>query len=408
VKRAIAVVAVVLVVALGWNTAYRAGVGRDPAKRPRTDFLAYEAGADALASGQSPFGAKDSLGLAYVYPPAIALVVLPLQLLGRAAPVAWYALSVAVFAAGVAALRRALAPREGERSGSVALELGVPLALVALPLASGLLRGQIGPILAGLVALGAAEVARGREVRGGAWLGAAAALKATPVLAVLALAFDRRPRAFAGALAAAALLLGVGPALFLGPRGAVAANVDFVENMGLRYARDPGSAGFGEGARDYDVLERGESQSIPAMLWRAGLGRTRAFGPIVLALSTAVAAASLAPAIRRPRSPRALVAALGLAAAATLLVSPAAWHHHHVVLLPALVAVATDAARTGRRDVWVWLAVAGALEALHFAVELLRPLGLLAPATAIVLGLALRVALDRPSADAAVSLEPHP
>jgi hypothetical protein len=403
VKRAIVIVAVVLVVALGWNAAYRAGLGRDPAKRPRTDFLAYEAGADELASGRSPFGAKDSLGLAYVYPPAIAIVVLPLRPLGRAAPIAWYALSVAVFAAGVASLRRALA-RDGALSRP-ALELGVPLALVALPLASGLLRGQVGPVLAGLVALGAADVARGREVRGGAWLGAAAALKATPALAVVALALDRRWRALAGALAAAALLLGVGPALFLGPRGAVAANVDFVENMGLRYARDPGSAGFGEGARDYDVLEKGDSQSIPASLWRAGLGRSPAFGPVVLALTAAVAAASLVPSARRPRGPLAVVAALGVAAAAPLLVSPVAWHHHHVVLLTAVAAVASDAAR-GRRGVWPWLAGAFALVVLHFAFEPLRPLGLLAPATAVVLVLAARVALEHPSADGAHSLEP--
>lgn len=388
-----AALAAAVVLALGANAAYRAGLRREPGRRPRTDFHAYLAGADALAAGRSPFGVADAQGLRYVYPPAIALVVSPLRPLGGiGAAVAWYAVSVATFAAGAVALRRALGPGPGRAW----LEVGAPLALVFLPAASALQRGQFGPVLTGLVAAGCAALARSRDTAGGAALGAAAALKVTPGLAVLALAAGRRPRALAGAALALAGLLLAGPAAFLGPQGALEANADFARGMGLRYLCDPGSEGFVPGARDYAAQALPNNQSLVAIAFRVGL-RGGALGAATAAVAALAVLAALAPFVRRdpPRRPVRVAAAIGLAAAASLLAAPVAWHHHFTILYPALAAVVAEAARDPhpRRGTWAALACFGALEATYFALPAARAIGLLGLAAPIPLALALRVAV---------------
>jgi hypothetical protein len=381
----------VAVAILGVRTAYKAGFQRDPAKPTRTDIFCYVVAADALVAGESPFGKKDEHGLPYVYPPAVALLFLPLRVLGRPLiPIAWFAISVSVLAWGALALRRAL----GSPRGKPWLELGVPLALVAIPAASGLERGQVGPVLAGLVALGCADLVTKRETRGGFAIGATVAMKVTPLLALGTLALDRRPKALAGAALALVLLLGVGPAFFLGPRGALAANEDFVRGMGVRYAEDPASEGFSPEGRDYAVQDKPDNQSLTAILHRTRVGPTGAYVPLSRVLTIAVVVLALVPALRlrRGAAPERTVAALGLAAAASLLVAPVAWHHHHVLLLPALMAVATDAARRERRGVFLALGVFLVLELLHFAVPALRPFGLLGLGTLIPLALAFHLA----------------
>jgi hypothetical protein len=271
----------------------------------------------------------------------------------------------------------------------------VPLVLVALPLASGLDRGQIGPLLAGLLALGCARVATGRDVEGGLALGAAVALKATPVLVLVALALERRWRALAGALGGMGLLLLVGPMLFLGPAGAVRANLGFVRGMPARYARDPASAELTPGRADYSVLGKPVNQSLVAVEWRA-LGSGPAYSALAGLTAVVVVVGALAPAARGGGrgSRESLVASLGLASAATLLASPVAWHHHHVVLWPVLAAVVAREPQRMREG----LGVFAVLGTLHFVVEPLRPLGLLGLGTIAPLVLAARVAWEREDA----------
>jgi hypothetical protein len=372
--------AVVLVafVALGVRTAYKAGLGRDPEKRTRTDVATFLLGADALAEGKNPFGlVEPEHNTPYVYPPVPALLFVPLRPLGPVgAAIAWYLISVGVFAAGVVSLRRARGDDDW-----------VPLALVALPLATNLERGQLNAVLAGLVALGAAALVRRRDAASGAAIAASVAIKATPVLALAALA--RRPRGAGAAVATLALLLLALPAAFLGARGAIDANVAFADQMGLRYVHDPGSQALTPGARDYAISENPRNQSPIAILHRTRLGPTAAFKPLAAALAALATLTALGCVLAVPRDadPRRIVASVGVGACATLLAAPLAWHWHHVILYTPLAAVGRS------RALWAF----ALLEVLHFAfVESLGRYGLLGAATLLALALATRVALGRP------------
>lgn len=364
--------------ALGIRTAYKAGLGRDPGKRTHNDIATFLLGADALVEGKNPFGlVEPEHGTPYVYPPVPALLFVPLRPLGPVgAAIAWYLISVGVFAAGVIALRRALGDDDW-----------IPLVLVALPLASNLERGQLNAVLAGLVALGAAALVRRRDAPAGAAIAASVAIKATPVLALAALA--RRPRGAGAAAATLVVLLLALPALFLGVRGAVDSNLAFADQMGLRYVHDPGSQTLTPGARDYAISENPRNQSPIAILHRTRIGPTAAFKPLAAVIAALGVLATIACVVGVPRDadPRRIVAAVGLGASATLLAAPLAWHWHHVILY-------TPLAATGRsRALWAF----AALEVLHFAfVDALGPYGFLGAATLLALGLAARVALGRP------------
>jgi len=369
--------AVVLVafVYLGWQTAYRAGLSREPGKVTHTDVFTFLEGADALASGTSPFGLRErEHGYPYVYPPLPAVVFLPLRGLGRVgAAIAWYLISCGVFAAGVVSLRRAL--DQGDQGEHRDDHPWLPLLLVALPLASGLERGQLNPALAGLVALGAAALVKKREALSGAALAASVALKATPVLALAALV--RRPRATAAAALALVFLLVLLPAPFLGLRGSVQANLAFADQMGLRYLHDPASATLTEGVRDYAVSEREKNQSLLAVMHRTRLGTTSAYRPVALVLALIIIGGTLALIVSIPKDadPRRLVAGVGLGASVLLVVAPIAWHWHHVVLYVPLVAIQRSR----------WLVLFAALEVLHFAWKDAQPFGPLALGTLLVL-----------------------
>jgi len=353
------------------QTLYRSGLfGKESA---HTDLHAFLAGARALVHGERPFGVVDDRDLPYVYPPAIALVFVPFLPLGNAgAALVFFLLSIGVFASGVIALRRALGTDDP-----------VPLLLVLLPFASAVERSQMGPLLAGLVSLGAAALVAKRPTRGGGSIAGAVALKATPILALVTLV--RRPRALAGATIVLVLLLLVGPALFLGLKGALAANMDFAQGMGVRYAKDPASQGLAEGTTNYRVYELSTNQSLLATLHRTRIGPTTAFRPLAYALAILIILGASVPALLLPRDAdaRRVVATVGLAAASSLLFSPVAWHHHHVLLYPALAAI-------GRSR---WLVPVAILELLHFAVPSLRPYGLLTLATLTVLAVAFSVSI---------------
>jgi hypothetical protein len=156
--------------------------------------------------------------------------------------------------------------------------------------------------------------------------------------------------------------------------------------MGLRYLHDPGSQTLTEGARDYAVSERQVNQSLVAVLHRTRLGPTAAFKPLAALVVLVVVVAALVPLIRLPRDaePRRVVGAVGVAASALLLAAPIAWHWHHAILYVPLVALG--------RSTRVLVAFA-VLEVLHFQQLVdLRPFGLLALGTLVVLASTLRTA----------------
>ncbi|RMG11497.1 MAG: DUF2029 domain-containing protein [Planctomycetota bacterium] len=361
---------VALALLLGANTVYRAGFG----SKLRTDLPVYLTGARRVLAGEDPLHARSpERGWPYVYPPTFAVLVSPLAALPL--PVAaglWFVLSAAALAVGVVCVRSA-AERSGPLRGWGDL---LPLALILLPCASALTRGQVGPLLLGLLGGALWALRRGRAFLCGALLSLAAAIKVTPAFLLVGLLAARRWRAAAATLAGLVVWLLLVPAPFLGFDGAGRALAHYGQRMLLPYADDP--AGY---TPDPDApplrypVHVGTNQSLASQLARRTQGPVGAL--LLLALAAAVAGPALLLAARGLAArapPRLAVAGFGALLAAPLLAAPVAWHHHHVLLFPALVVAALE--RRARPLCWA-LGAFALFSLLHFAVRPLRPYGLL-------------------------------
>src|SRR5690349_2802203 len=78
-QRRLLLIAAVLAAALlyGWlDVASRARIDRGT-RYHRTDFTVYQAAAAALAAGTDPYEARNPRGYRYVYPPLLAVALLP-------------------------------------------------------------------------------------------------------------------------------------------------------------------------------------------------------------------------------------------------------------------------------------------------------------------------------------------
>jgi alpha-1,2-mannosyltransferase len=175
------------------------------------DFGVYLAAARDILHGQPLYSAflhhpfpDATLRPAYIYPPSFALLVAPLGPLpdGVAAAV-WMAIEQASLAVAVLLVVRWLRPT---RWAVVALLFAT---LTFYPLWVDVVQGQANLLVLLLVTVGIVGVLRGRPAFGAA-IGAAAALKLTPLILVAWLLLDRRFRAAAFVLGGFAALTGVG------------------------------------------------------------------------------------------------------------------------------------------------------------------------------------------------------
>jgi alpha-1,2-mannosyltransferase len=371
---------------LGTNAVYRAGFGR----KERTDLTVYLAASSRLLDGQDPVGVTNSRGWPYYYPPTLAVALVPLVPLPLpAAAAVWYAIGAAALVAGAVAARRAVDEAlPWDRWDALAL------ALVTLPAASALLRGQMGPVLLGLCGGALLLLARRRDVSAGALLGLAAALKLTPAALLLALALERRWRAVAASVASAVVCLVLLPAPFLGVAGAARSSAGSV-GVVLGLAGAP--VDLEVPTTDGDPVVRKNvhiptNQSLASQVIRrlpeGNLQSATVWLLIALALGASV------PLALRGRV--AATTALALLLAAPLLVAPVAWHHHHVVLLPALLLLAGHA-RQGDRAARGALAAFALLSLTHFAATPLREWGLLGWGTLAVFVVVAARAWTRPA-----------
>jgi hypothetical protein len=145
---------------------------------------------------------------AYAYPPAMAMLTAPFaQLPAKTALVVWYLLNVVAMSVVAAGAWRLLGgpPLTRLQGRWVAVFwLGV---LLAFRFASAPLENQqFDVVIAALIVAGCLCLRRGRDLRGAAWLGAAAAMKCTPLLFAPYLAWRGRLKsACAMALVAVAL-----------------------------------------------------------------------------------------------------------------------------------------------------------------------------------------------------------
>lgn len=356
--RAPLAVALLALLILGADCVYRAG------PTERTDLPVYLAGARRVLAGEDPFGATSTRGWPYVYPPTFATLLIPLTpLRQRVAAGLWFALSAAALALGALGVRRSLG-----RDGPFAWRVdGLALALIAVPTASALLRGQVGPLLLGLAGGALWALRARRDVLAGALLALATAIKLTPGLLLVGLVVARRWRAAAAAAGALAVWLVLVPLPLLGLGGTTDALTHFGQRMVLRPLRDPGASDL-----TAQGVHIGTNQSLTSQLVRrAPPGALRTAGLVVLAC--AICGAALIAAGRGGPDDGLGPGPVGLLLAAPLLVAPIAWHHHHVVLLP-LIGWLVLRRPNGSR---VALAAFAVLSLLHFAVKPLRPFGLL-------------------------------
>lgn len=175
------------------------------------DFGVYLAAARDILHGQPLYTAflhhpfpDATLRPAYIYPPSFALVVAPLGLLpDSVAAAAWMAVEQASLAVAVLIVVRWLRPT---RWAVAALLFST---LTFYPLWVDVVQGQANLLVLLLVTVGIVGVLRSRPAFGAA-IGAAAALKLTPLILVVWLLIDRRYRAAAFVLGGFAALTGLG------------------------------------------------------------------------------------------------------------------------------------------------------------------------------------------------------
>ena len=175
------------------------------------DFGVYLGAARDLWHGQPLYTAflhhpfpDPTLRPAYIYPPVFAVLVAPLGLLPDGmASLVWLLLGQAALAASIVIVLRGWRPR------GWAVVAVLCATLTFYPLWVDAVQGQANlPVLL-LVTIGIAGIARGHP-RAGAALGAAAALKLTPVILLVWLLVDRRFREAGWMLAGMAAVTAVG------------------------------------------------------------------------------------------------------------------------------------------------------------------------------------------------------
>jgi alpha-1,2-mannosyltransferase len=345
------------------STLHRAG------PTERTDLPVYLAAAERVLAGENPLGARSKRDWPYIYPPTLAAALTPLTAVSqRVAAGLWFGISLFALVVGVLCVRRAL----GRDGPFRCIDDGIPLALIGLPAASALLRGQVGPLLLGLLGATALCLARRRDALAGFLIALAAAIKLTPALVLVGLLVARRWRALGASLVGLVLWLVLVPAPFLGVTGALDANEAFAVHMVGGYVRDP--LNFQPDPRHPSHVPA--NQSLAARVIRKIDGPAGWLLFVLLAafvLGGALLVAGLRLTARAP--PTDTVAALGLLMAAPLIVAPVASHHYHVLLLPLLALLVTLRRRiphaTGT------LVVFAVLSTVHFAVGPTRELGLL-------------------------------
>lgn len=288
------------------------------------DFVAELSQAERLLHGVPLYAALPGTGI--WWPPFTAAGLVPFALVSRwsmaVAKALWTVLNVSCLGWSLA-----LARRWTNGWGAIA----IAVAAVGKPLQSNFEHLNITPVLLVLVLATAADLRGGRELRAGAWLGLATAIKAFPVLMFLYFLCTGRWRGLLVGIAVAGGLT-FGAMLPYGTVGGVHAVLDWA-----RLGRE--AAAFGPPP----------SQSIP--------GFARFFGwppAVILALSLSCLGAAV---VTIRRSTDAHLDGIAVAGLAAVLLSPIAWLYYHTLALPAWLAAFTRSASGSRpRRVALWIA----------------------------------------------------
>ncbi|MCZ6786061.1 MAG: glycosyltransferase family 87 protein [Planctomycetota bacterium] len=338
------------VCAYGWlDVRRRARVDRGR-RHHRTDFTVYQSAARALSDGTNPYLAENPRGYRYVYPPLLAVLLMPLAHWEPPdAALVFYALSVGALAAALSCLTRMV----GWRATLAGTLFCIPF------LHQSFQRGQVTILLLALQVGALSCCVRGRPFSAGLLLALGGALRLTPFLPAAALC--------AGALAAArpkpALRLGGGlatgvllgflviPLVALGSDGTRQVNRQWVEQSGNLFAGKPGQLEALARVNEYRFKNQSPRRVIATWAgWLSGAGfererpglSTGAWRTVDLA-AYALAAAFGLWALRlgwsRLRDPagETFAPALAIVFMLPLFMTRYAWPTHYVMALPAVV-----------------------------------------------------------------------
>ncbi|HTS18883.1 MAG TPA: glycosyltransferase family 87 protein [Verrucomicrobiae bacterium] len=211
-------VTLVIVIALGWVSVYRAAYSADH----RSDFTVYTAAGRAVLAGADLYKAKNPRGLSYVYPPPFAILMVPFSVLPvTLGTLLWYALSVVL---ALWSLRMCVRMVREERGLQEAVFWpAVVGAVLVLPwLVQGIVEGQASVVLAWLVVAALYWQRSGRPGLGATCLAGAILVKVLPLVLLAYFAWRKRWRFVAATLVMMVILGFCIPILVFGPRSTAA------------------------------------------------------------------------------------------------------------------------------------------------------------------------------------------
>ena len=262
---------------LAWGcliVAPRAGTIK-PHRKHRTDFTVYTAAAGAILDGENPYDAASIRNWPYLYPPAVAIVMIPFACLPPAtASALWFLLSLLIWAASGWLVFRTL---EGRCPGSASAAAKWAMVFAAIPALNTLARGQVNMLILLAAAIMIHALSRRRDLAAGVALGSAACIKVMPILVAVVLAWmwlrdwrgDRTAslsrrlwagRVLLGVAAGLVFWLAVLPLAVMGPDRTRAAYASWRQNVGAGYfTADAKGNVFGDIPRINEFSDKNQS-----------------------------------------------------------------------------------------------------------------------------------------------------
>lgn len=332
------------------------------------DFSVYYTAARAVLDGIDPYSVEGPNGRPFRYPPGFAVLLAPLAVLPfPVAAVLWTALG---FAAVLASLWLCLDLLGLSRGPAAWMVGGLALLCSGRMLDSELGNGQANHwVLLGLAAC-AWLCARGRSALGGVALSLAIVAKVTPLLLAVYLVGKREWRALAGVLAGLLVAGALLPALALGPRGALDANLAWANATLGPVIRSPARSttprrdhpgrvhGISLRALAHRHLTWSQAAShhdtpvfVNSFAWSSRTAERVYRAVALLALAAAALALGARPARDGPR----WLLEVSIVAATMVLIAPLSRKAHFAVLLLPFVYAVAQAAKPGRHAALAWV-----------------------------------------------------
>jgi alpha-1,2-mannosyltransferase len=308
---------------------------------PQMDFQVYRMGAQHVLAGGLYSAEITVLGrhLLFTYPPLAAILFWPLSHFSIfAGQTIWDVIDLVALTALIAVSIAAARTRSMVRSDwRTALILLAPIGFLLFPVRYNLALGQINVVLVLMIVadLTIGVSWRGRDLPKGVLVGAAAAIKLTPLIFLPYLVASRQWRPARNA--ALTFALATGAMFAVSPR---ASWLYFTKD-----AFDTTRVGS---------IDRVDNQTLHGAIARAHLSMPPALFALISLIVLCVGIGVAAVAYRRSSSMLGIL----VCAATGLMLSPISWLHHYVWIVPGLIWLVSGTDRPARGERW---AMAGAL-----------------------------------------------